>query len=131
VVNEVAVEGGNLSKTMRLEFASMAFLLALVAVFSCLRPANLGEHVAVGTAVIRVDDVQDYDLHDAQIQLLQHSVSRGYPLSLGVMAKDFGLDVELVEAVRAAVRTGSEVAAHGWIHEDLAQLTASEQEASF
>lgn len=131
MVDEVALESGNLSRTVRLGFASMVFLLAFGAVFSCLRTANLNEHAVVGTAVIRVDDIQDYSFHDVQIQLLQHSVSRGYPLSLGVIAKDFGLDVELVEAVRAAVRAGSEVAVHGWIHEDLAQLTASEQEVQF
>lgn len=131
VANEVAVGGGNLSRTVRLGFVSMAFLLALAAVFSCFRTANFGENVAVGTVVVRVDDIQDYSFHDTQIQLLQHSISRGYPLSLGVIAKDFGLDVELVEAVRAAVRNGSEIAAHGWIHEDLAQLTASEQEVQF
>ena len=116
---------------MRLAFASMAFLLSLAAVFSCLRTVNVFEHVADDVVVIRMDDIQDYAFHDAEIRLLNHSINRGYPLSLGVMAKDFGLDVELVDAVRAAVRTGSEVAAHGWVHEDLAQLTVSEQEIQF
>jgi peptidoglycan/xylan/chitin deacetylase (PgdA/CDA1 family) len=100
-------------------------------VFSHLRAANLSEHVAAGNVVVRIDDIQDYYFHDAQIQLLQHSVSRGYPLSLGIIAKEFGLDAELVEAVRVAVHAGSEVATHGWIHEDLAQLSASEQVVQF
>ncbi len=77
--------------------------------------------------MIRVDDIQDYYLHDAQIRLLLHSLRNGYPLSLGIITKDFGLDARLVEAVRASVRAGSEAAVHGWVHEDLTQFTASEQ----
>ena len=121
----------DLLRTAQLGFASMALFLALVAVFSCLRAVNLLEPVADGAVVIRIDDIQDYAFHDAQIQLLKHSVTRGYPLSLGVIAKDFGLDVELTEAVQAAIRTGSEIGVHGWIHEDLTQLTANEQEIQF
>ena len=118
-------------RIVRLGFTLLTLLLVLVAVFSCLQAVNLFEHVANGVVVIRIDDIQDHAFHDAQIQLLNHSVSRGYPLSLGIIAKDFGLDVELADAVRAAIRAGSEVAVHGWIHEDLTQLAASEQEIQF
>ena len=131
MANEVALESGNLPRTEQLGFALMTLSLALITVFSCLRAANFIGHEAVDIAVIRVDDIQDYAFHDAQIRLLQHSASGGFPLSLGIIAKDFGLDVDLVEAVRAAIRNGSEAAAHGWTHEDLAQFTTSEQKIQF
>lgn len=118
-------------RNMRKIFASIAILLALVVLLSYLRAANLSKHAVAGNVVIRIDDIQDYYYDNAQTQLLHDSVNRGYPLSLGIIAKEFGLDAQVVDAVRAAVRTGSEAATHGWIHEDLEQLSASEQEVQF
>jgi predicted deacetylase len=108
-----------------------AVLLALDTAFSLIAFINFAGHSKPSIVAIRVDDIQDYYLRDVQIQLLQHSVSRGYPLTLGIIAMDFGLDSKLVETVKAAVRSGCEAAAHGWKHEDLAQLTVSEQKVGF
>ena len=116
----------NTRRTM-LALASMAFLSVIVVLFSIAPSVYLINHSKFGIVVIRVDDIQDYYLHDAQIRLMQHSIDNGYPLSLGIIAKDFGLDSGLVETVRASLRVGSEVAVHGWVHEDLTQLTASQQ----
>ena len=76
---------------------------------------------------IRVDDTQDYAFKKAQLFLLQHSIENKVPLSLGITAKYFGSDRELVELVSCALRCGSEVAIHGWEHEDLAQFNVQEQ----
>jgi Polysaccharide deacetylase len=110
-----------------LALVSVAFLLLVASLFSVDPSVYLVGRSRFGVVVIRIDDIQDYYLHDSQIRLLRHSVENGYPLSLGIIVKDFGLDSGLVEAVRVSVRAVSEAAVHGWVHEDLSQLTEGQQ----
>ena len=77
--------------------------------------------------VIRVDDVQDFAFRDAQLFLLNHSIENSIPLSLAVIAGMFGEDAEILETTRLAVASGCEVGAHGWKHENLANLSLREQ----
>ena len=78
--------------------------------------------------VIRIDDIQDYYLSNAQLALIQQSEADGVPLSLAVIPGAFGEDDELVNAVKGALQSGSEVAVHGWDHEDLTQFSKTDQE---
>jgi len=78
--------------------------------------------------VIRVDDVQDYAFREAQFTILKVSADRHIPLSLSVIPKFFSSDLELVEAVTNAYLNGSEVTAHGWLHENLTNFSLVEQE---
>jgi len=77
--------------------------------------------------VIRIDDIQDYAFKEAQLYLLEHSRLNNMPLSLAIIPTSFGEDHELVEAVKQAIISGSEVTAHGWEHENLSQCTFDEQ----
>lgn len=79
--------------------------------------------------VMRVDDIQDYTFREAQIFLLNESIINRVPLSLAIIPGVFGEDREIVEMVKLAVSLGSEVTAHGWIHEDLATFSVEEQAA--
>ena len=79
--------------------------------------------------VIRVDDIQDFAFREAQLFLLNESVINHVPLSLAVIAGMFGEDREVVQTVKLAVSLGSDVAVHGWKHEDLAKLSFREQVA--
>jgi peptidoglycan/xylan/chitin deacetylase (PgdA/CDA1 family) len=81
------------------------------------------------TIVVRVDDIQDFAFEEAQLFLLNESVANRVPLSLAVIAGDFGEDSQIVQAVELSVGSGSEVAVHGWKHEDLAKLSFIEQVA--
>ena len=77
--------------------------------------------------VLRVDDIQDFAFRDAQLFLLNYSVEADLKLSLGVISGMFGEDIEVLEAARLAVGSGSEVGIHGLKHEDLATFSLSEQ----
>jgi len=77
--------------------------------------------------VLRVDDIQDFAFRDAQLLLLNYSIDTDLVLSLGVVSGMFGEDFEILDAVRFAVGSGSEVGIHGWRHEDLAVLSFTEQ----
>ncbi|PVX26249.1 MAG: hypothetical protein CW691_02000 [Candidatus Bathyarchaeum sp.] len=77
--------------------------------------------------VIRVDDIQDYAFRDAQLFLLNHSITHKVPLSLAVIPKVFGEDTELVETTVLANKHGCEVVVHGWEHENLSQFGQDEQ----
>ena len=79
------------------------------------------------TVVIRVDDIQDFAFREAQLFLLNESMINQVPLSLAVIVGMFGEDAEIVQTVKLAVGSGSEVAVHGWEHEDLAKLSFGEQ----
>ena len=79
------------------------------------------------TLVIRVDDIQDFAFREAQLFLLNNSIQNHVSLSLAVIAGMFGADSEIVQTVKLAVNSGSEVAVHGWEHEDLAKLSFREQ----
>ena len=77
--------------------------------------------------IIRVDDIQDFAFRDAQLFLLKQSAETNVPLSLAIIAGMFGEDTEILEAVQKAVASGSEVGIHGWKHENLANLSMTEQ----
>ena len=77
--------------------------------------------------IIRVDDIQDFAFRDAQLFLLKQSAETNVPLSLAVIAGMFGEDAEILEAVQLAVASGCEVGAHGWKHENLTNLSMTEQ----
>ncbi|MFC1933420.1 polysaccharide deacetylase family protein [Chloroflexota bacterium] len=79
--------------------------------------------------VMRVDDIQDFAFREAQLFLLNQSMINYVPLSLAVITGMFGEDREVVQTVKLAVRLGSDVAVHGWKHEDLAKLSFREQVA--
>jgi predicted deacetylase len=79
--------------------------------------------------VMRVDDIQDFAFREGQLFLLNESIINEVPLSLAVISGMFGEDREIVQTVKLAIDFGSEVAVHGWKHEDLAKLTYKEQAA--
>ena len=85
------------------------------------------ETIAKPPVVIRVDDIQDYAFREAQLQILKLSSEKQVPLSLSIIPKIFTSDKELIDAVKAALLSGSEATAHGWLHEDFRNSTLMEQ----
>jgi len=108
---------------------SIAGLLVLLGLIAVVIPETSMKTMEPPTIVIRVDDIQDFAFTEGQLFLLSESVANRVPVSLAVIAGDFGQDSEVVQAVKLAISLGSEVAVHGWKHEDLAKLSFSEQVA--
>ncbi len=76
---------------------------------------------------IRIDDIQDYAFHDAQIYLLKYNTVNGIVADLSIIPKLFGDDQELVTEIKYAIANNTEISAHGWAHEDLCSLSVLEQ----
>lgn len=105
-------------------FLAAAALISIVAI--AILP-SLTESSELPLLVLRVYDIQDCAFKAAQLFLLNQSVQNNLPLSLGIIAGSFGSDAEIVEAVKSAVASGSEVIVHGWQHENLAELSLIDQ----
>ena len=76
---------------------------------------------------IRVDDVQDFGFHDAQMRIIQIGEEHEIPLSYSVISKDFSADSQLILSISEAMRGGSEVTAHGWSHQEFVNLSYDDQ----
>ena len=106
----------------------VAMMIAVVVAVTLSNALQQMETLKPSLVAVRVDDVQDFAFRDAQLFLLRYSLENDVPLSLAIIAKDFGSDRGLVDAVKAALHSGSEVTVHGWEHENLANLTLTAQE---
>ena len=113
-------------RLIAISITGLSILLIIIAIITLKTPIGNREPP---TLVIRVDDIQDFAFREAQLFLLNESIVNQIPLSLALIAGMFGEDRETVQAVKLAVSSGSEVAVHGWKHEDLAKLSFGEQVA--
>ena len=102
-------------------------VVAIVLVFA-LNPSSFQEpNNNPPVVVIRIDDVQDYAFKKGQLYLLDHSQQNNYPLSLAVIPYYFGHDTQLVRQIKQSITKGSEIAVHGWAHENLSSYSYEEQ----
>ena len=113
-------------RLIAISITGLSILLIIIAIITLKTPIGNREPP---TLVIRVDDVQDFAFREAQLFLLNESIINQVPLSLAVIVGMFGEDGGIVQTVKLAVSSGSEVAVHGWKHEDLAKLSFGEQVA--
>lgn len=119
----------SVARRKRLIAIPIAGLLILLVLFSVATFKIPIENREPPTLVMRVDDIQDFAFREAQLFLLNESVINDVPLSLAVITGMFGDDREIFQWVKLAVSLGSEVAVHGWEHEDFAELSLKEQVA--
>ena len=115
----------NWKKTSLILLVSLSIIIVTVVLHGTVEPVEESKPAIV---VIRIDDIQDYAFRDAQIYMMEQARTNNIPLSLAVIPTYFGEDYELVEAVKQTLRSGSEVTAHGWKHENLSQYSLMEQE---
>jgi peptidoglycan/xylan/chitin deacetylase (PgdA/CDA1 family) len=87
---------------------------------------NTSGHTILQPVVIRVDDIQDYAFKDAQLFLLNKGIADRIPLSMAVITGAFGEDKDIVAAAKLAA-AGSDIASHGWKHENFSDLSLDEQ----
>lgn len=116
-------------KKRRLFLISLTGLLFIVSgiTFGIFKSSNTNTEPPL--VVIRIDDIQDFAFREAQLFLLNESMIHQTSLSLAVITGMFGEDTEIVQKVSLAANLGSEVAVHGWEHEDLTNLSFKEQTA--
>lgn len=110
-------------KRLAVLFSALTLISAILAAFAGGFLRNPQDRLIV----LRVDDIQDFAFREAQLFLLNYSVENNLAPSLAIIAGMFGEDAEILEAVRLAVASGSEVGVHGWKHENLANLSLREQ----
>ena len=90
-------------------------------------------HAAVAgcnCVVFRLDDIQDYWLSNNQQILINTFRNLSVPLTIGIIANEFGEDTALVKTINASLydpRFELEIADHGYNHEDFTTFTYAQQ----
>jgi peptidoglycan/xylan/chitin deacetylase (PgdA/CDA1 family) len=75
-----------------------------------------------------MDDVQDYWITPAMKMIINTFIAANVPLSIGIIANQYGTDPDIVATVTAAIKSPLiEVMCHGWNHEDFTLYTLAQQ----
>jgi len=80
----------------------------------------------------RLDDIQDYFLNQAQMEVIKTFERKNASLTVGVIGNYFGNDAVLTDLLRKKVLNDDnnfEIANHGWNHEDFTLLDKDQQSA--
>ena len=96
----------------------------ILIIFAALAVAN-GCKIA-----FRLDDIQDFYASSQQRVIIDKFITKGYPLSIGIIANYFGTDATLVNYIKNVVGASDneiEVCSHGCDHEDFSTFTMEEQ----
>ena len=78
----------------------------------------------------RLDDIQDYYLNQAQMQIIETFEERNASLTVGVIGNYIGDDAALVKFLKEKINSKNfslDVANHGWNHEDFSILSMQQQ----
>ncbi len=76
----------------------------------------------------RLDDVQDYWLNDAQIQIINTFNEKQAPLTIGIIGGQIGNDAKLNSYLDETLNSNKiEIANHGWLHEDFTNYNKTQQ----
>lgn len=77
----------------------------------------------------RLDDIQDYYLNKAQMEIINTFQKNNASLTVGIIGNYFGNDTVLVDFLKEKLEhdTTLEIANHGWNHEDFTSFTKEEQ----
>jgi peptidoglycan/xylan/chitin deacetylase (PgdA/CDA1 family) len=90
-----------------------------------------GNTVPCNCVIFRLDDVQDKHLDSEQIKIMDIFLSKGEPLSLGLVMHKFGNDTLIRDKISEGYKRGLfELALHGWEHKNYSDLSEQEQKSS-
>ena len=110
-------------KYLRVKTFAAFFLIFLLSFSNTVRSSSSSCPVA-----FRIDDVQDFFLRDIQLTILSYFMSKGIPVTLGLISGYIGRDVELIETLRQGYQASLfEIAYHGFANENLTKLSYEEQ----
>ena len=78
----------------------------------------------------RLDDIQDYFLSNAQIQMMKLSGEMDAGLTVGIIGGVTGKDPKLVEVIKEQLQTNPrfEIASHSWSHKIVTSLSLEKEE---
>lgn len=97
-------------------------------------PELNSEYLNCNCVAFRLDDIQDYFLNGAQIDILKMFEQKQSSLTVGVIANVFGDDQKLVPLVQSALTDKNfdlEIANHSWTHRIMTALTKDQQADDF
>jgi len=78
--------------------------------------------------VFRMDDIQDYWIRSAQVDLMNVFLSKKLPLTVGLIMNHIGDDPYVVGKVNEGLHKGLfQLAVHGWNHIDYTRLSEQDQ----
>lgn len=90
-----------------------------------------GNSTSCQCVVFRMDDIQDSFVNSAQLEAMNLFISRGQPLSLGIVMADIGDDLRITGKVGQGSQMGLfELGLHGWGHIDYTTLSEAEQKST-
>jgi peptidoglycan/xylan/chitin deacetylase (PgdA/CDA1 family) len=76
----------------------------------------------------RFDDIQEFWLHDVQLEMLETFREKDVPVTIGVIGNDFeGYIASYIQNVTSSENSNLEIANHGWTHENFAVLDKDQQ----
>ncbi|WKT57366.1 polysaccharide deacetylase family protein [Candidatus Nitrosotenuis chungbukensis] len=102
--------------------------------FTCIILKLNSEYLNCNCVAFRLDDIQDYFLNGAQIDIINMFAQKQSSLTLGVVANVFGDDPNLVPLVKNMLTDKSldlEIANHSWTHRIMTALTKDQQADDF
>ena len=121
-------------------FISLGFCALLILTFninSIVPHALLGFSKAFGMSnscncvVFRMDDISDGYLDAEQLKIMDIFLSKGEPLTLGLIMHKFGNDSTILDKISEGYKKGLfELALHGWEHKNYSDMTEQEQKSS-
>lgn len=81
--------------------------------------------------IFRLDDISDGYLDAEQLKIMDIFLSKGEPLTLGVIMHKFGNDSTILDKISEGYKKGLfELALHGWEHKNYSDMTEQEQKSS-
>jgi peptidoglycan/xylan/chitin deacetylase (PgdA/CDA1 family) len=79
--------------------------------------------------IFRIDDIEDWWIHDVQAAVLNTFITNHALLTPGMIMNSYGYDPEVVNVVQKGKDDGLfELALHGWNHVDYSKLSLKEQQ---
>lgn len=85
-------------------------------------------YLTCNCVAFRLDDIQDYWLTDVQVELLDLFSEKEIPLTVGIIANDFGNDAKIVDAVKNQLADNRiSIANHGLVHNPFTNYDKQEQ----
>jgi hypothetical protein len=109
--------------------SAMKIILGLLCLY-ILSQAQAAVTGGCNCVVFRLDDIQDYWLSNVQKTLISTFHDQKLPLTIGIIANEFGSDKNLVSYINSSLYDTTwefEVADHGWNHEDFTTFTYAKQ----
>ncbi|MBM2852787.1 MAG: hypothetical protein HW420_1334, partial [Candidatus Nitrosotenuis sp.] len=88
------------------------------------------DHLNCNCVAFRLDDIQDYFLNNAQMDMIKLFKQQNASLTLGVIASPFGTDPKLVDLIKDELARDEnylEIANHSWSHRVMTSLTKTQQ----